>query len=690
MAKFYVSLHPMKRKILLQFIFFMFVAIALPQAHVILPDSSQITTNPDSLDLLPRSIPDFLGNEIDTLNLILPAANVWRYNSRNGDRYILPMDTLKYNYQQTTLPDGYSVAMGFLGTLGSPAVSKIFFDNSERGQFMFEDTYTPYLKKPETYIFHNTRVAYSQLNYQRAGNRQYREDRLKPLLTLNLNKKINFTLEGDLINSKGFYKSQAVKHNDWLFAGNYLSDKFESHLFVSTSTIMQFENGGITDDMFIMEPDSIGQNFSSSDIPVRFTKTWNKLATNHLFFSGKYNLGFKSLSGDSLHKGVSEFVPVASIIFTSHYSSQNRRFLSHDTTSVTVNDQSIQYIDQFYKNRYYNAAVDDSVTYRSLKNRLALSLREGFKPWVKFGLSGFLEYEWRNYTMPDIQNTDGRIKHIENSVTLGGILNKQQGENLRFNIQADLGVLGANLGEFRVMGTVQTAFRIAGKTTTLSAESYVKNLKPKYFEENYQSKYFKWTHKFGDIRRVYIGGKLYVPFTNTTFHVGVENLQNYIYFNRDAEITQHAENVQVLMARVDQNLRFGIFNWNNQVVYQTSGNSSVIPLPKLSLYTNMYIKTLLAKELTLQLGVDAHFHTLYYAPGYEPALLQFYNQNEKEVGNYPIATVYANMHLKQTRFFVMLYNIASTFWKPREYFSLPNYPVNPFVVKLGVSVDLHN
>lgn len=680
----------MKRKLLLQLLFFMFAAVAMSQARIILPDDSQITTNPDSLDFLPMTIPNTLGNDVDTANLVLPAATVWRYNSRNGDRYILPMDTLKYNYQQTTLPDGYSVAMGFLGPLGSPVFSKVFFDNGERGQFVFEDVYSPYLKNPDNYIFHNTRVAYSQLNYQRAGNRQYREERLKPLLTMNLGKKINIAVEGDIINSKGFYKSQAVKHNDWLFAGNYLSDKFESHIFASTSTIMQFENGGITDDLFITEPDSIGQNFSSSDIPVKIINTWNKVATNHIFLSGKYNLGFKKLLSDSLHKGVSEFVPVASIVLTSHYSWQNRRFLSYDTTSVLVNDQEMQYIDQFYKNRFYDAAVDDSVSYRSFKNRLAFSLREGFKPWVKFGLSGFLEYEWRNFTMPDIQNPDARIKHIENAVTIGGILNKQQGEYLRFNVQADLGVLGANLGEFRVMGTVQTAFRIAGKTTTLSAESYVKNIKPKYFEENYQSKYFKWAHNFGDIRRVYLGGKLFVPFTNTTLHVGVENLQNYIYFNKDAEITQHSENVQVLMARVDQNLRFGIFNWNNQVVYQTSGNSSVIPLPKLSLYSNMYLQALLAKELTLQFGVDAHYHTLYYAPGYEPALLQFYNQNEKEIGNYPIATVYANMHLKQARFFVMLYNIASTFWKPREYFSLPNYPVNPFVLKFGVSVDLHN
>ncbi len=126
------------------------------------------------------------------------------------------------------------------------------------------------------------------------------------------------------------------------------------------------------------------------------------------------------------------------------------------------------------------------------------------------------------------------------------------------------------------------------------------------------------------------------------------------------------------------------------MVYQTSSNQEVIPVPKLSVYSNMYLKTKIVNELTLQLGVDAHYHTNYYVPGYEPALLQFYNQREKEIGNYPIATVYANMHLKQTRFYVMYYNVASQFMNPKEYFSLPGYPGNPALIRLGVSVNLHN
>lgn len=110
----------------------------------------------------------------------------------------------------------------------------------------------------------------------------------------------------------------------------------------------------------------------------------------------------------------------------------------------------------------------------------------------------------------------------------------------------------------------------------------------------------------------------------------------------------------------------------------------------LSIYSNMYLKAKIVDELTLQLGVDAHYHTSYFAPGYEPALLQFYNQREREIGDYPIATVYANMHLKQTRFFLMFYNVAPKVLKENDSFTLPGYPVNPFIFKLGLSVNLHN
>ena len=667
---------------------------AFSQARIILPDSSQITGDPDSLDLLPRgsSHLDHLihdhGAEADSLQK-LAQMTIWHLDARTGNRMPAVSDTLLHNFQHSTLPDSYSIAMGFLGPLGSPAISKIFLDREETETFLFNNAYSHYLKDPEKLLFVNTRIPYSRLNYYRAGSAQTREERFDARLTSNFGKSLNVGLDVDLINARGFYAQQSVKHNNFSFFGNYLSDRLEAHALLHLGSITHFENGGITDEQFITDPKAVGESFTSLDIPVRFNDTWNTLKNNRYFLSGRYNLGYHELQQDSLRKGVGTFVPVASIGFSTQFTQQHRRFLSYDTAYVNIEGVQMQQIDRFYANRYYEGAVDDSIHFTSLKNSVSLSLREGFKEWVKFGLSAFLEYDLRNYSMRDTTGT-GYRSYRENAVTVGGVLNKQQGENLLFNLQADLGVVGVNLGEFRAMGDLETGFNLAGKRTTLTAEAYIKNLRPKHLQENYYSKYFRWDHDLGDIRRVYIGGKIHIPFTQTTVSAGVENLQNHIYYGADKMIAQEGGNIQVLTARIDQKLRLGVFNWDNQVVYQTSSNQEVIPLPTLSIYSNMYLKTKIVNELSLQLGVDAHYHTKYYAPGYEPALLQFYNQREREIGDYPIATVYANMHLKQTRFFLMFYNVAPQVLNKNESFSLPGYPVNPFIFKLGLSVNLHN
>ncbi|HUI33695.1 MAG: putative porin [Dysgonamonadaceae bacterium] len=692
MTFFYVSLHSMKEKLAILWLmgFFTLISVA-QQPHIIVPDSSLITTERDSLDIIRREARMDEMNQVPTPQQTdslkePPRFTVWKIDERTGERYTATPDTVLYNYQQTTLPDGHSVVMGHLGNLGSPAISKLFFDRDERSQFIFYDAYYLYNKDVENQQFFNTRVPYSRINYQSAGGNIDKEERLETRFTMNFNRHFNFGFDLDFINAKGFYASQAAKQNNYTVYSNYLSDRIEAHAFIGQTSMTNFENGGITDSLFITNPELIEQNFSSRDIPTRMRNTWNRMKTNQFYLSARYNLGYNE---PSLVPENKKFVPVASLIFTTRYKQQERRFLSYDTARVTLPDGNAAYaIDTLYRNNYYPSAVDDSTRYSTFKNTAALSMREGFRDWVKFGLTVFVEHETRNFDLLDTIG-DGRYQYKEQATTIGGILSKQQGDFLRFNARADLGVLGANLGEFKAEADVETSVKIAGRLTTLTGQAYIKNIKPKFLEQQYHSKYFWWNNDFSDIRRVYVGGKLFFPITNTTLSAGVENIQNFIFFDKNKLPNQEGDNIQVVSARIDQNLKAGIFNWNNSVVYQTSTNEEVIPVPQLSAYSNIFLKTKIVNELTIQLGLDAHYHTKYYAPGYEPALLQFYNQRVKEIGNYPIVTGYLNMHLKQTRFFLMFYNIADYVMKP-NYFSLPDYPVNPMLFKLGISVNLNN
>ena len=124
------------------------------------------------------------------------------------------------------------------------------------------------------------------------------------------------------------------------------------------------------------------------------------------------------------------------------------------------------------------------------------------------------------------------------------------------------------------------------------------------------------------------------------------------------------------------------------MIYQYS-SSDVLPLPMVSLYHNLYYYDKYFKVLSVQFGIDMSYHTAYYAPLYMPATGQFCVQNETKVGNYPLLSAYLNFHLKQVRFFVSYYNFSSLFL-PKTYYSMPGYPMNPAIFKMGVSWNFYN
>ena len=188
--------------------------------------------------------------------------------------------------------------------------------------------------------------------------------------------------------------------------------------------------------------------------------------------------------------------------------------------------------------------------------------------------------------------------------------------------------------------------------------------------------------------RTRIEGELSIARWRTRLKAGVENIKNYTYFNQGATPEQNGGSIQVLSASLNQDFKLGIFHLDNEVTWQKSSDQTVLPLPDLSLYHNFYMQFKLAKKvLSVQLGADVRYFTKYYAPDYSPAIGQFYNQNPEdkiEIGSYPIVNVYANLHLKRTRFFVMMYHINQGSGSSR-YFLAPHYPINPRTIKFGLS-----
>ena len=106
------------------------------------------------------------------------------------------------------------------------------------------------------------------------------------------------------------------------------------------------------------------------------------------------------------------------------------------------------------------------------------------------------------------------------------------------------------------------------------------------------------------------------------------------------------------------------------------------------MYSNLYLKFKIA-TLYVQLGVDCDYYTRYYAPRFQPATATFANQHEVMLGNYPFMNAYANFKLSKTRFYVMMSHVNQG-WFSRDYFALPDYPMNPRRFQIGLSIDFAN
>jgi hypothetical protein len=324
-----------------------------------------------------------------------------------------------------------------------------------------------------------------------------------------------------------------------------------------------------------------------------------------------------------------------------------------------------------------------------MKNTLALSLREGFQDWVKAGFTAFISFEKRQFALP-CDSVLGTEKYDEFSTYIGAELAKKRGNILTYKAHGEFCIVGSDLGEFRLNGNIQSTFPIFGKTASLLANGYIKNVVPAFYQRHHHSRYFWWDLHLKNVQRVYVGGQVALEETKTQLSVGVESIQNLVYFDTLSVPKQYDSNLQVITGRLKQDFKYKALGWENELVYQISSNNDVLPLPQLSAYTNLYVAFKLVKVLSVQLGADMYYHTSYHAPYYEPATQQFRKQDEIKIGNYPLINAYANFHLKQARFFISAYNLGSILIDNPAYFSMPHYPLNPMVIKMGISVMFNN
>lgn len=711
---------------------------------------------------------------------------VWTVDERFGDRSMAQPDTLSHMFQNSIFTTGMRGEYNTLGNLGSPRLSRVFIDRMQGEQFLFTQPYDYFVKPVSQYFFTNTLSPITNLTYNECGDRTNGEDHLKAMFGVNIGKDFGIGFNFDYIYGRGYYQSQSTSHFNYSLHASYLGERYNAHFLFSTNHEKVTENGGITDDRYITHPEVFNDNFNEDEIPTVLEQNWNRNDNQHIFFSHRYNVGFRrkvkmtddeikarqfaiesqkeneaskkeeearskgeatdkekskaaktfagrpdnsviagdepdesqkantertKINGKAQADSISsisaktteaekwmkeEYVPVTSFIHTLKFDNYKRIYQAYQTP------------ENFYADNYDmdlkfgGDSIYDKTSHYSLKNTLGIAMLEGFNKWAKAGLKIFATSELRHFTLP--KQTAGTDSYNEHTLSVGAQLSKTEGKTVHYNATAETWVMGEDAGQLKVEGNADLNFKLFGDTVQLAANAYFMRLNPTFYYRHYHSRHYWWDNSLDKELHTRVEGTLSIRHTRTKLRVAFDGLKNYTYMSQGYTITddfgrtgntvsvkQHSGNISLLTAQLFQDFTFGPVHWENCLTYQKSSNDNILPVPTFNAYSNLYLRFKIAKVLKVDLGADVRYFSKYYAPDYSPALGQFTVQdngeNNVKTGNYPIINVYANMHIKQTRFFIMMSHVNAG---NGEYFLTPHYPLNSRVLRFGLSWNFFN
>lgn len=693
-------------------------------------------------------------DSVETVDIPI-GLKVWTIDENFGTRKAAVPDTLTHMFQNDAFTDGRTGHYMFTGNLGAPRISRIFTDDQLRmggDQFIFAHPYDFFISQPSQFLFTNTKSPFTNITYHECGNKQNGEDRIRGIFSTNVNKRLGVGFKLDYLYGRGYYASQSTAHFNGTVFGSYCGDRYEMHTMYYANHLKNTENGGIDNDDYVLRPEIFPNTYAEADMPTRLDKTWNKLNVNTFYLTHRYNIGFerttdqkgnivkdntsalrgKFISGavavsdtlghDSIRRSsaaapspialtsvaddnaddslkfVNYFVPVISFIHTARIDHNNRRFLSNRRENAVSSD----YFNDFY---LPGDSANDYTAALCVSNLLAVELREGFNKWAKSGIRLFAKHAFSRYTLPD--ENFYRKKFVENHITLGAQLLKEQGNYFHYDLRGELRTSGSDWGEFNVEGKADFNIPLRKDTLRIDLDGYVRNVMPSFYYRHYHARNAWWdNNNLNKEFRARAGGC--ISYKSTSLSVHFESLQNYTcfaetqtpYTSNDGlqlarygvAVRQASGNVQLIAATLRQDFRWGILNWENELTYQMTSDKEILPLPAFMVYSNLYLRFRIAKVLHTEFGGDVRYFTEYTSPTYSPIIGQFAIQDPAsriKVGNYPTINVYANFHLKNTRFYVMgsHVNYSSGSGNP---FLLPHYPMNRLVLRLGISWNFFN
>ena len=614
----------------------------------------------------------------------------WHIDRNTNNVEVVPVDTtlslwrLDYPHYHKRLGNNST------GGLGQASQEVNYFERTTSRDFTFSQPYDAYAYDLENAPFYNMKHPYIWMTYLESGQKRYREEHFEIITSQNINPSTSVSLNYKARGSKGKYDRSRIKNQNFAATVAHTGRRYSVHAAYMHNIIDQQENGGVVGDWAIA--DTVFE--MPSGVPMRLAGAEaNNLYRNNSFFV-KQSIGIPLQRMTERDFSMAEL----SAVYIGHlfeYNSWSKcytdKFSKYTDERYDRNDDGSfkSHTDTYYKDWFLNPTESrDSICERLITNRLFVQVQ----PWNRDGVVGTIDggigldlHTYSQFALKDYLS--GKLERVKKSswFAYAGINGKVR-KYVDYGASFKLYPSGYRGGDFDLRGHASFTAFISGKPFKLSGEFSQSAISPGYWMNNWLSNHYIWSNDFNKENETRFNVAFTVPDYGIELGFWQSVVTNKIYYGADCLPAQHDGAVSLTSIYAQKDFNIKGLHLDHRVLVQLTSDRTVVPVPLVSAFLSYYYEFWVKRDvLRAQIGLDGRFNTSYYAPGYNPALSVFYNQNEVEIGNYPYIDAFVSAKWKRMRILLKYQHLNYNLFGNGESFQIARYPLNPGMFKIGIS-----
>lgn len=538
--------------------------------------------------------------------------------------------------------------------------------------FGFNSKHFAYLQ-PNDVHYYNVATPYTDLMYH---STQSQGQILDALFTVNTSENLNLFVGYKGLRSIGKYVNSVSSNGVFRIGGSYntTGNRYKLKFHFTGQDFSNQENGGISD---ITQFQSSEDPYNNRErLEVYFDDATSLMKGNRYFFDHTFRLSKENPN---------------SIVIHHQFNYENKFFEFHQTTA------NGKFMGRELDERAYSNTIYDKTRYNRMYNLIGAAYSNETIGDIEFYLEDYnYNYFYRSviYTgdftekVPNAVNDridtyGAKYTYYKNKVVASAsVSNSITNQSLAdINLQAKY--------KFDDKNSVSAHYRNMNKLPDLNYRLYQSTYKAyNWFNEDFKNEKintfeFEANTQWADASLQYSILNDHLYFAND--FIPAEGSTGTVFDTLLVKPKQYASTINYLSLKVHKEIKFWRLGLDNTLLYQNvQQGANVLNVPSfLTRNTLYYTDKWFKKALEVQTGFTFQYFTEYYQNDYNPLIGEFYVQDKRKIGGFPLIDFFFNMKIQEFRLYLKAEHFNSSM-SGYNYYSAPTYPYRDFTVRFGV------